>query len=373
MGTRALAFVAFAAILSLFATTAAATTLYTITDLGTLGGNESHGFGLNDIPQAVGWIRDPPDVHAFLWEGGAMDDLGTLGGTHSTARSVNNLGQVIGGADMSDEHEHAFLWLPEPDYGLPAGMNDLGTLDGTSSLARDVNNAGQVTGEASTSYLEKHAFLWADGTMTDLGTLGGTYCIGFGINELGQVAGVSNLDYAGPFHAFLWLPEPAYGLPAGMNDLGLFGDAQTVAFRINDHGQIVGTFVPGDGVRRALLWENGVMHDLGTLGGDRSSAGGINNEGQIVGYSEVVVGDSTRHAFLNSGGMMRDLNDLIDPASGWVLSSASDINEAGWIVGTGYIGGVTHAYLLTPIPEPSTPALVALGVLGLAWAARRRA
>jgi uncharacterized membrane protein len=66
---------------------------------------------------------------------------------------------------------------------------------------------------------------------------------------LGQVVGVSNLEYAGPLHAFLWLPEPAYGLQAGMNDLGLFGEAQTAALRINDRGQVVGTFIPSGGVQ----------------------------------------------------------------------------------------------------------------------------
>jgi probable HAF family extracellular repeat protein len=115
------------------------------------------------------------------------------------------------------------------------------------------------------------------------------------------------------------------------------------------------------------------MHDLGTLGGDKCLARDINNQGQIVGYSEVVAGDSTQHAFVYSGGTMVDLNDLIDPASGWVLSSASAINESGWIAGTGCINGETHAFLLTPIPEPSVLPLSALGALALAWAARRRA
>ena len=49
---------------------------------------------------------------------------------------------------------------------------------------------------------------------------------------------------------------------------------------------------------------------------------------------------------------MVDLNTLIDPLSGWVLSDAADINDAGQITGQGLIGGQYHAYLLTPVQIP---------------------
>src|SRR4051794_9960764 len=45
-----------------------------------------------------------------------------------------------------------------------------------------------------------------------------------------------------------------------------------------------------------------------------------------------------------------DLNTRLDPLSGWILSDAADINEAGQITGQGLINGQYHAYLLTPIP-----------------------
>ncbi len=57
------------------------TPIYSITDLGTLGGNCSYPFAINDWQQIVGetWL-DASVVHAFLWSGGTMTDLGTLGG-----------------------------------------------------------------------------------------------------------------------------------------------------------------------------------------------------------------------------------------------------------------------------------------------------
>jgi hypothetical protein len=45
---------------------------------------------------------------------------------------------------------------------------------------------------------------------------------------------------------------------------------------------------------------------------------------------------------------MKDLNDLIDPDSGWVLTSAAAINNAGQIVGRGVHNGQPRTFLLKP-------------------------
>ncbi len=47
---------------------------------------------------------------------------------------------------------------------------------------------------------------------------------------------------------------------------------------------------------------------------------------------------------------MTDLNSLIPAGSGWVLTRATAINDAGHIVGSGVIGGQVRAFLLTPDP-----------------------
>jgi hypothetical protein len=57
--------------------------------------------------------------------------------------------------------------------------------------------------------------------------------------------------------------------------------------------------------------------------------------------------------------MMVDLNALIDQASiGTYLFEARGINDSGLIIAN---GANYHAYLLTPVPEPSTGVLLALG------------
>jgi probable HAF family extracellular repeat protein len=67
---------------------------------------------------------------------------------------------------------------------------------------------------------------------------------------------------------------------------------------------------------------------------------------------------------------MEDLNSLIPANSGWLLKQASAINDAGQIAGYGTIHGETHAFLLTPMPEPAGLSL--LGLCSVALLGRRR-
>ena len=90
------------------------------------------------------------------------------------------------------------------------------------------------------------------------------------------------------------------------------------------------------------------MRDLGTLaGGQQSAAYAINERGDIVGFSEG--SDHSARAVIVTAGVMRDLNGLIPSGSGWVLTEARDINDAGRIVGTGWLDGEQRGFLLTPI------------------------
>jgi probable HAF family extracellular repeat protein len=346
---------------------------YTVVDLGTLGGGFGYGSTLNgkghlagqSVP-AAGTATGTPAAgvrvqHCFLSHDGTMTDLGTLGGPSSICSGINDADQVAGGADTADGNRHAFLW----DAGT---MTDLGTLGGDDSWAVNVNNRGQVVGFSTTlpgQQLEQpgtHAFLWENGKMTDLGTLGGDYSRANGINDAGQVVGAADTA-EGAVHPFLW----DHGM---MIDLGLLpGFNGGRAIRINAKGQVAGfgqdpigtpTATSKVPVRHAFLWENGKLTDLGLLGGLSSLAFAVNNRGQVVGWADVAapVGatpvasaagiPATTHGFIWENGTMTDLNGLIPTDGGWVIDTVWNINDEGQIAGSGQISGETHAVLLTP-------------------------
>jgi len=308
---------------------------YTVTDLGTLGGDTSQAFGINNEGGVAGQAKLSAQIHhAFVWDGETMADLGTLGGPLSSATDINDAGQAAG-VSHTGSSTRAFLWQND-------SMQNLGALGGSSSGAYGINNNGQVVGYATDTTQLQRAFLWQNGSMQDLGTLGGAQSHAYDLNDAAQVVGWAYVagDDDPPFHAFLWQN-------GSMQDLGTLGGHLSQALAINGAGQVVGWSHLANWREHAFLWQNGSMQDLGSLGGDWSLALDINDAGQVVGNARNAA--SQNRAFLWENGTMKDLNNLIAADSGWALVSAEAINRRGQIVGFGVINGQTHAFLLTPL------------------------
>ena len=148
-----------------------------------------------------------------------ITDLGTLGGQSTFAgasgRFRNHAGQIVGSSQVAPptpfSPSHAFVWDPV------TGMQDLGTLGGSFSMASAINDEGQVVGQANIEGdLAGHAFTWRDGIMTDLGTLpGDTSSRAVTIDSDGQIFGYS-CRVNPPFitevcHFVIWTPSEQGG------------------------------------------------------------------------------------------------------------------------------------------------------------------
>jgi probable HAF family extracellular repeat protein len=338
---------------------AARANLYAVSDLGILtdlpGRTEATVGGINSSGKVVCNSVANGSYAAMLY-GGVWTNLGTLGGADSFGYGVNDSVQVVGNSTSAAGLMRAFLWTPGGTDGVPANpqMKDLGTLGGPSSKAFAINNSGQVAGYAETSRNDYRAFRYSGGTMNDIGALlenrlPNSY--GYSINDAGHVAGEArdsqwNLN---SMSAFLYNGATAVTLGT------LPGGQYASALALNDADQAVGYSDTAAGLEHAFLYAGGVMSDLGTLGGNYSCAHAINNSNVIVGVAGIDPGDDNlNRAFIYAGGSMVDLNTLLDASgTGWTLVQASDINDAGQIVGFGIYGGTNHGFLLDPLPPMS--------------------
>ena len=272
-----------------------------------------------------------PTAHGFCYFHGVLADIAPFPGDfNSYVTAINNTGAVVGGSSGADpDIRRAFRYA----HGR---MTDLGTLDRPLAGAAGINDAGSVVGSARVGDYYNVAFLYKNGVMRSLGTMHGAQRSGaVAINNHGQIVGGGNIapDFepnSNDVHAFFY----ENGV---MNDLGTLGGSNSVANSINERGQVAGTsdIAPVDsGQQRAFIYtvKKG-MRDLGTLpNGASTRANAINNRGEVVGASLSAEG----RAFLYQPGVgMRDLTDMLDPASGWVIVYATSINDHGQIVGFG--------------------------------------
>lgn len=314
---------------------------YTVTNIGTLGGNDSVALSINDFGEVVGYSTTAEgEVHGFRYFREGLYDLSTLGGKESYAYFITNSGILLGDSKTPDGILRPFIGAPNSPLFNFGGDPHL------FSSARGANNDGQVVGFRVVTdehgQFHKRAYLYTTNLTIDLGTFGGKQSDAIAINDDGEVLGHLYTQYHdGQKRAVLYRGGKVV-------EVGTFGGNVSIGVAINRSGQVVGYAALPGGDQRAFLFAHGKIKNLGTLsGGTQSFAYGVDDRGRVVGASDAK--DSPLRAFIYSDDVMQDLNKLIPADSGWSLTEAKGINESGQIVGYGFLDGERRAFLLTPV------------------------
>lgn len=319
-------------------------------------------------------------------------DLGTLGGESSRADAINNIGWIAGQADTKDGASRAFLWKGE------GALLDLGSLGGGISQAHGLNDAGMVVGESLDAAQRTAAFIWSD--------LGGlralplppdsVYSAALAVNERGQAVGT--VEDAGGSHAVRWdgdavavlprFPGPGYIQPLDVNGRGdVVGQIQTgpestelppslaflfagalearnlAAFKLlTPHSGSAAVAVNNRGVAAGYLMLDSSRVRAARFAVDTepvlppdgqaaySSVTDLNDHGDLVGsFIPSFFADET--ACVWREGRMINLNEATEKDDAWFLVQATGINDRGEICGYGLKGELNRAFLLRPVAD----------------------
>jgi probable HAF family extracellular repeat protein len=298
---------------------------YLIVDLIPIpGANNAQANAISGGHSAGYSVIEGGTARATLWQpDGTPEDLG-----NGYANAINSSQVVAGYVPQPDATSHATIW----DHGV---VSDLLTINGyDSSIATGINDAGTVVGFAFSSKDPTHqiGFRWT--ASIGIQSIPGSATVS-GINASGDIAGTNLALHAAIFAA-----------TGTTIDLGTLGDF-SLALAVNDSRHAVGYSPTQSGGPVHAFFYNGVLQDLGTLQvGSDTTAVAVNNADIVVGDSNLA-GHSLPFVWSATTGMI-DLNTLISPDSGWVLATASSVDQEGRIVGAGGVNGVVHGFVLTP-------------------------
>lgn len=304
-------------------------------DLGTLGGEGSVAYAINEAGLVIGKAQTGDGVwHAVAWEDGKARDLGSLGG-ESCACAVNERGDIVGYSFLSGHAGEcrAVYW---PKGG---SLVALGRLEGLTVFSgMGIDDSGTVFGwgfggDGSQSV----AVAWKDGEPRALASEAGSAVCS--ATAAGRAVGYANLRQQRA--AVVW-GEDGEAKPVA----GLAGD-WSEARAANAKGDVVGVRRPKGGSARAfLVRRSGKAEQLGTLEGYALSvAQGVNDAGTVVGNAAKGKGSSRERAFIWRDGRMTDLSTLVP--EGRTIEQAWSINNRNQIAATAKVGKALRACLVT--------------------------
>jgi hypothetical protein len=347
--------------------------------------NAGHILGLTDLYgfDPASGTSYPGVAHSFLsLSPASATDIGVLGTdpppfvfprAENFATHINSVDQVAAFGENAAFFGlvYAEAWLPTPAYGFPAGLIQLPSLT-TPDIDRawGMNDSGVVVGETRDAANNVRAARWTlqngAATIIDIAPALGPNARAMAVNNLGQIVGQANepnpIPFDNFFQSFLYLPDPAYGLPSGITVLQAPGVESALNFGfpncINENGQTFGRTgglgwhpalwlpAPALGLPAGVTLFNGqVFPDetfirLGSIGLGNAEFNAANLSGVAVGdagFIRVIQFPRPRqiiegHAFIWRNGRFQLLEDFLPLGSPWTrIYTATGINDAGVI------------------------------------------
>jgi probable HAF family extracellular repeat protein len=221
---------------------------------------------------------------------------------------------------------------------------------GLTSYVEAVNRSGAAVGgyclDECNSQKGQHGFLYDNGMYTNIDyppVEPGISTTAYGINDKGQiVGGYCPGNPACPPGIFL---PPSYGF---LDDHGMFttleypGAVSTGANSINNAGTIVGVYDINLTGPHSFLYQNGVYTNIDFPGADITVAGSINNSGVVAGYYEDSMG--AIHGFLYLNGKFETVN-----VPGALNTNLFGLSDQGVIDGTWDNGVIMETFKGIPV------------------------
>jgi uncharacterized membrane protein len=343
---------------------------YAVTLLHPSGFDQSNAYGAFGTQQVgYAWQADVGiESHAMMWDSaaGAVRDLHPANFVGSQALGASSTQQIGHGYTLPNTGGHALLWS-----GSAESVVDLHPEGFELSFGWGISENSQVGYGFATEQFKEHALLWhgSAASVVDLHPEGFLNSLALGVHGASQVGG-------GNGHALLW-----HGSAASVVDLHPTGFLHSIARAVHGSIQVgegfiqVGEAPNGHLDQHALLWQGSAesVVDLHPAGYMNSRAYGASSAGQ-VGQGSVDVARGHALVWQGNAASAIDLHEPLAEAYPFLVDSmAIGISENGSIVGYATDERyMAYAVLWTPVPEPSSCALL-LGMLPVASMSRRYA
>jgi len=281
---------------------------YTFQLLQIPGYSDTEAVGINNAGTVV--LSGLPSQDSFLRDSsGAYTQIQYPGRSATVALGINNFGTVVG--DTWNPATSSYIGFIRTSDGQFSNFIYPGAVGPTGGMqVNGINDSGVILGLYEVTATDAGSFIRSPtGEFPPFRYINDPRTYAYGINNLGQISGQSS------FGSFLRNADGSYV------SIGVPGATETQAFGLNDVGQITGLYAAG-GVHGFVRGADGVFRTVDVPGAQTTQP--------------------------------------------W------DINDLGQVVGIATFNGTQFGFIATPVPEPSTLALLAVGGVSICLIVRRR-